>query len=309
MPNFYVADAHSDFLYCMVNDGQRIDSLKTGQCSYLPYMLQGGCALQFFAAWIDTGMNKQYFKQFSDMADAYDAMLLAHPEFVPFSPLFSPESGRIATVLTVEGGEAIEGDLSKIELLAKRGVKAMTLTWNETNELAGAAMAHFNRGLTALGKEVVRALAQYDIAVDVAHLSDAGIDCVLETTSAPIFASHSNSRKVLRHKRNLQDAHIVEIADRGGVVCVNYYYKQLCRARTACIDDIVRHIDHIANLVGIDHVALGSDFDGMNTYPVDLNNASQLPDLLNALKKIRYTDEDIRKIAYCNLRNFIAGFF
>jgi len=307
--NFFVADAHCDFLYSMVNADMRLDTLQARQCSYLPYMQEGRCALQFFAVWIDTGLEKPYFQQFLEMANAYWQMIDRYGELVPFSRSFVPESGKIAAVLTVEGGEALEGKPENIEALYRMGVRALTLTWNESNELAGAAMGYFNRGLTRLGKCVVKELNRVGIAIDVAHLSDAGIDDLLELSSSPIFASHSNSRVIMNHRRNLSLRHIQEISRRGGVIGVNYFYKQLCRGRHASIADIVRHIDNIAAIGGIDCVALGSDFDGMDRYPTDLVNASEVPKLLDELLCLGYSEDAVRKIAYDNLRNFIVQFY
>jgi len=307
--NIPVADGHCDFLYGMWQSGYNIDTLRENQTIHLPYLKQGGVALQFFAAWVDSALKTPPLQQCLGMIDAYDRMLEKHGDiFVPFSRSFDPASGRIATVLTVEGGEAIEGSLAVLRVLKRLGVCAMTLTWNSNNELAGAAAAFGNKGLTSLGREAVEEMERIGIAVDVSHLSDAGIDDLLSSTSVPIFASHSNARAVYNCPRALKDAHIRGIADRGGVIGVNFFYKQLSPRDEAHIDDIVRHILHIVKIGGVGCCAIGSDFDGMTKYPEDLKNSAMMQSLLTALQDAGLSREDVERIAYKNLAEYILRF-
>ena len=306
---FPVADAHCDFLYGMVNRGYSIDSLTGEQTVYLPYLSKGGVALQFFAAWIDSKLRVPYLQQCMDMVDAYYRMLDEHSDmFCPLSDHFNPSCGKIATVLTIEGGEAIEGCLSNLRLFHRLGVRAMSLTWNESNALAHPAMSRRNRGLTVLGRRVVEEMDRLGMAIDLAHLSDAGIDDILEMTDSAVFASHSNSREVYPHPRSLKDDHIKEIARRGGVVGINFYHEQLSGKYPSTSEDIVRHLDHVAGFGGIKSVCIGSDFDGMGRYPADLNNPSQIQVLLERLLRMGYTEADIRAIAYDNLYDYIIRF-
>ena len=306
---FPVADAHCDFLYGMVNRGYSIDSLTGDQTVYLPYLLKGGVSLQFFAAWIDSKLRVPYLQQCMDMIDAYYRMLEEHCDaFCPLSDHFNPSCGKIATILTIEGGEAIEGCLSNLRLFHRLGVRAMSLTWNESNALAHPAMSRRNRGLTVLGRRVIEEMDRLGMAIDLAHLSDAGIDDILEMTDSAVFASHSNSREVYSHPRSLKDDHIKEIARRGGVVGINFYHEQLTGKYPASSDDIVRHIDHVAGIGGIKSVCIGSDFDGMGRYPSDLNNPSQTQTLFERLLRMGYTEADISAIAYDNLYDYIIKF-
>ena len=304
---FYVADAHCDFLYFMVNAGWNIRCSTANQAIALPHMLAGNTALQFFAAWVDADAKTSCLQQCLDLIDAYDRMLDENSVLQPLTPDFDPAGGKIATVLTVEGGEAIHGSLENLRLFHRLGVRAMTLTWNHSNELASPAMRHTNKGLTKLGRSVVQEMNRIGMAVDTAHLSDAGIDELLELSTAPIFSSHTNAREILLHKRSLKDAHIRAIGEQGGVVCVNYYPPQLCREE-AGIDDIVRHIAHVANVGGIDHVALGSDFDGMVHYPREIRSSADVPKILLAMKAHGFSDSEIKKIAYDNLHDYIVQF-
>lgn len=308
MQVFPVADAHCDFLYYMANRQWDVGTRTGAQSIHLPYMRAGGVALQFFAAWIDVELKKPFGAQCEAMMDAYDAMLAKHAEsLVPFSPDFDPQSGKIACVLSVEGGEAIEGNLDALERLYARGVRAMTLTWNNKNELAYPATGYSRRGLTKLGKAAVQRMGELGIALDVAHLNDAGIDDALEIASRPLFASHSNARAVYESKRSLSDRHIREIASAGGLVCINFYPRQLCKGE-AKSDDIIRHIEHAVSLAGTGHVGVGSDFDGMNTLPRDLRSPRDFPLLWEKLLRLNYSEDTVRRIAYGNLRDYIAGF-
>lgn len=304
-----VADAHCDFLYGMWQSGYDIRTLSKNQTIHTPYLLQGGIALQFFAAWIDRTLKTPYLQQCLGMIDAYCRMLEQYGDiFMPLTPAFRPDGGKIATVLTVEGGEAAEGSLAVLRTLKRLGVAAMTLTWNHNNELAGAAMRRGGKGLTPLGRDIVREMERIGIAIDVSHLSDAGIDDMLACTSTPVFASHSNARAVFDSPRSLTDTHIRAIAQQGGVIGVNFYYKQLCAGDNARIDDIVRHILHIVEVGGVNCCAIGSDFDGMTQYPEDLQNSSHLPRLLNKLVSAGLSEQDVRKIAYDNLHDYIIRF-
>jgi membrane dipeptidase len=304
-----VADAHCDFLYGMVNRKYDIKTQAERQIIYLPYLVRGGVALQFFAAWVDTKLRKAYTEQCLDMFDAFYRMIGENEKLVPMYKGFSPESGKIAAVLTIEGGEAINGNFAILRMFYKLGVRAMSLTWNETNELASPAVRRGNKGLTILGKKVVREMSGLGMALDVSHLSDAGIDDVLSVSEKPIFASHSNARRVCEHPRSLTDRHIKSIAEQKGVMCVNFYHSQLSGRHMASLDDVIRHIDHFVQIGGINCVGFGSDFDGMNTYPEDIPNSSAYPDILEALLRSGYSEEEVRKIAFDNLYNYIVQFY
>lgn len=302
------ADAHCDFLYGMQNYGYDIRSASGNQTMSLESMCAGNVKLQFFAAWTDMLLKKNPLSQCLNMIDAYYRMLDANPIFVPFSKAFDPNGERIATVLTVEGGEAIESSLENLRMLHRLGVRAMTLTWNDVNSLAYPAAKKSRRGLSELGKEVVREMCRVGMAIDLSHLGDAGIDDVLSIATRPVFASHTNARSVHPHPRCMRDAHIKAVAESGGVIGVNFYYKQLTDARTCGIDDVLRHIEHIIKIGGIDCCAIGSDFDGMNRCPDGLENSGGFPSLANGLHAMGLCDDEIYKVMYSNLARYISEF-
>ncbi len=305
---FPCADAHCDFLYGMQNNCYDIKQPIGKQTMTLPRMVEGNVKLQFFAAWIDILLKQNPLSQCINMIDAYYRMLESNPVFVPLSKDFSPDSDKIATVLTIEGGEAIEGSAENLRMLYKLGVRAMTLTWNDVNSLAYPATKRSRRGLSKLGKEIIDEMNRIGMAIDLAHLGDVGIDDVLERTTQPVFSSHTNARVLRDHPRCMQDAHIKAIAEMGGVIGVNFYYKQLTDKKTCSISDVLRHIEHIIEVGGIDCCAIGSDFDGMDRCPDGLEDSRYLPNIANGLYDIGLNDEEIYKVMYGNLADYICKF-
>ncbi len=305
---FPVADGHCDYLYGAVQSGYDLRKPKREQAIRLEDLMQGGVALQFFACWIDTALATPPLHQCLAMIDAYERMMAAHEELVPFTRDYAPESGKIATMLSVEGGEAVDGSMAILRVLYRLGVRAMTLTWNENNELAGASMGRGNKGLSAIGRDIIDEMCALGMAIDVSHLSDKGIEQVLARATRPVYASHSNARGVFDHPRSLSDALIRDIANQGGTVGVNFYYQQLTKNSMATIDDIVRHICHVVEIGGINCCAIGSDLDGMQQYPKDFKTSRDFPALFDALLKRGFSEVDVYRIAYQNLRDYIVQF-
>jgi membrane dipeptidase len=305
---FPVADGHCDYLYGAVQSGYDLRKPKREQAIRLDDLLCGGVALQFFACWIDTALASPPLHQCLAMIDAYERMLDAHSELVPLTRDFVPESGKIAAVLSVEGGEALDGSMAVLRVLYRLGVRALTLTWNENNELAGAAMGRGNKGLSAIGRDIVDEMCALGVAIDVSHLSDRGIEQVLARTTRPVFASHSNARGAHDHARSLSDALIREIANQGGTVGINFYYQQLTKSSEASIEDIVRHICRVVEIGGIGCCAIGSDLDGMQQYPKDFKTSRDYPALFEALLRRGFSEAEVYRIAYQNLRDFIVQF-
>lgn len=303
-----IADAHCDYLFGAMEYGYTIDTPKRDQTIALPALKTGGVALQSFACWSDTTLRTPPLLQVLTMIDRYHTMLDTHPEFVPFSASFRPDSGKIATFLTVEGAECCMGSPSILRDLYRLGVRAMAFTWNSDNELSGAAEGKRKRGLTASGRELLREMNRLHMAFDVSHLSDAGIDDALSVSTEPIYASHSNARARMQAPRCIRDEHIKEIANRGGVVGINFYGPQLVRGGVATIADIVAHILHVAEVGGIEACCIGSDFDGMTRYPKDLRNPSYLPALCRALEQAGLSRDEVYAIAYGNLARYLSRF-
>lgn len=216
----------------------------------------------------------------------------------------SYQDGSFGAVLHYEGAEAIDPEFVVLRLSYELGLRSLGLTWSRSNIFSeGVGENNRERGLTYLGKELVRRCNDMGILVDVAHLNIAGFWDVLETSSMPIVASHSNARAICNHERNLHDDQIRALAQNGGLMGINFARQFLVEGATTgeevSLDAMVDHVDHIVNLVGIDHVALGSDYDGAGM-PADLYDAAQTPKLIQALRDRGYDQAAIQKFGRDN---------
>lgn len=310
-----IADAHCDYLYHAVYSGYTLDKAKPRQHITLDRLTSGGVAMQFFAVWLDSRLRVDPLQQALSMISRFYEELGVHTDKIyHYTPTeYENRRDMIGAVLTMEGlGEAMRGHIENIDIFARLGVRASTLIWNDENDLASPAAGKPKiraRGLKPLGKSAVRRMNELNIAVDLAHLSDRGIDDVLEISTAVPFASHSNARGAYNALRSLNDEHIREIARRGGVIGVNFYHGQLTDKRRAELDDVVRQIDYIAGLAGTDCVAVGSDYDGMDQTPKGICHPGEFQNLAQALFTRGYSDEDIHKMLFSNLKGYIDGFY
>ena len=214
------------------------------------------------------------------------------------------KKGKMAALIGIEGGHAIEDSLRLLRDYFALGVRYMTLTHTNTNGWADSSgditrenVKHHN-GLTDFGKEVVHEMNRLGMIVDISHVADKTFWDALETSRAPIFASHSSCRALANVPRNMTDEMIVALAKKGGVIQINFNCGFLVAAPEpkATLADVVDHIDHVRKIAGIDAIGIGSDFDGVNCTPVVLEDVSKYPNLTRALLEKGYSAEDIRKI-------------
>ncbi|MEL7623424.1 MAG: membrane dipeptidase [Clostridiales bacterium] len=177
-------------------------------------------------------------------------------------------ANKVAALLTIENSSIFAGDLDRINLMAERGVRLASLTWNGANELAGGASAYTEWGLTDFGRQAIGRMEELGIILDVSHANDKSFWETVNLATKPFIASHSNCRSVCNHRRNLTDDQIREIGRMGGVIGLNYYINFLKEdGEVAGWDDLLRHIDRMLELAGDKVPALGSDFDGAKTPP------------------------------------------
>lgn len=219
--------------------------------------------------------------------------------------LESPElDKKLGIILSIENGAAISGNIENIELLYKKGIKIMSIVWNEENDLAAGVYTSNDTGLTNLGKKYVKKLIERNILIDISHASNKTFwDTVKITKENPIVATHSCVKEICNHPRNLDNMQIKQIAKSGGVIGITYVNEFLDKSRVASSKDVVNHIDYIANLVGIDYIALGSDFDGVHDYqkPLDIKSVRDVQNIIKELEKRGYSKDDIEKISYKNV--------
>ncbi len=212
--------------------------------------------------------------------------------------------GTFGAILHFEGAEAIDPEFAVLRLGYRLGLRSLGLTWSRPNIYAeGVGPEDRGRGLTQLGRALVRACNELGVLLDVSHLNDAGFWDVLECSTQPVVASHSNCRALCPVPRNLTDEQIRALAAKGGLLGINFHVGFLRagaeRPEDVSLGDVIAHIDHVAELVGVDYVAFGSDFDGA-TMPRDLPDVAALPRLVEALLRRGYDDAAVSKICYEN---------
>ncbi|HEY0416424.1 MAG TPA: dipeptidase [Gaiellaceae bacterium] len=219
------------------------------------------------------------------------------------------QEGRITAVVHLEGAEPIAPDLSNLDEWYARGLRSIGLVWSRPNAFAEGVPFRFpgspdtGAGLTDEGRRLVRACNMLGILVDLSHLNEAGFWDVVATSDAPLVATHSNAHALCASTRNLTDRQLDAVRRTGGVVGVNFsvsFLREdgLVDTATTRIDDIVRHVDYLVERMGIDHVALGSDFDGAQI-PDELNGVAGLPQLVAALAA-RFDPGGVAKITHGN---------
>ena len=224
-------------------------------------------------------------------------------------------SGRIASMLGMEGGHAIENSLGALRAFYGMGVRYMTLTHSANIDWADSCCAlREHGGLTEFGKEVVREMNRLGMMVDISHVAPETMHDALDVTEAPVIFSHSSARAVTDHPRNVPDDVLRRMPENGGVVMVTIVpsfisnavmeWSQLPPAQRRAtpqpqttIDDMIRHIEHVRDVAGIDHVGIGADYDGIDSTPVGLEDVSTYPALFEALAARGWSDEHLRKLA------------
>jgi membrane dipeptidase len=357
-----VVDTHADtpqrFLDTNFDIGSA-DPNDKGQIS-LDKVRAGNLGAEFFSIWVaPEGNEGRFAKRAFELIDSVYEQAARHPDrmMMAFSVADIERAHRekkLAALMGIEGGHAIEDDLHLLRDFYRLGVRYMTLSWSNTNNWADSSgdiddpkVTHHN-GLTDLGKQVVLEMNRLGMMVDISHVADKTFWDAVATTKAPVIASHSSSRALVNAPRNMTDDMLKAVAKNNGVVMVNFFsgflsedFRKASEAqakdREAAVQDfiskqkamgkdpqyidsepiqeewlariprppfsvLVDHIDHIAKVAGVDHVGLGSDFDGVSgALPAGMNSAADLPKITQALLDRGYKDEDVRKILGGNL--------
>lgn len=353
-----VVDTHNDFLM-QVTDSASVayrnnefafdKDLKGKTHIDLTRQKEGGLDVQVFSIFC-TGDMKTPFSFANRQIDSLDAVIARHPDKIvkvvnSKELMKAVKQHKLVAMLGVEGGHMIENDLSKLDVLYKRGARYMTLTWNNSTSWATSAFDETfkkdltHKGLTDFGKQVVNRMNQLGMIVDISHVGEQTFWDVIKTTTKPIIASHSSVYNLCNHQRNLKDDQIKAIAKNGGVIQVNFNppfidssfakkentffqehkietdslikngrdgwvmenylyskYKSKVNAMRPPLSLLIQHIEYIIKLVGVDYVGLGSDFDGINITPQQLDDITNFPLITKALVDKGYSKKDIDKI-------------
>jgi membrane dipeptidase len=345
-----VVDTHNDILSQTTDFGYILDKDLRGKTQTdLARLKEGGVDVQLFSVFCDGEQINPY--QFANrQMDSLDAVLKRNPDKIVkvsnSSELYNAvKQKKIAAMFGIEGGHMIENDLDKLNSLYKRGARYMTLTWVNSNSWATSSNDEtFNKdlkhkGLTELGKQVVKRMNSLGMLVDISHVGEQTFWDIINTTTKPVIASHSDVNALCQNNRNLKDEQIKAIAKNGGVIQVNFYsgfldnnyfkskaaflkrhsseidsltkagivkskiedllfakYKSEVEPMRAPFSAVIDNIEYIIKLVGVDYVGLGSDFDGIESAPLGLDDVTRYPLITKALVDRGYSKDDITKI-------------
>jgi membrane dipeptidase len=312
-----VIDGHCDSIGDQLEHGRWLGDRSEHGHVDLPRLREGGVDVQFFACYVPKPYQRhgavthalERLDQLHLLAERLpDQFVLARSAA---DLLRAKASGRIAGIAGLEGAEALDASIGVLRQFHRLGLRNLGLAWNYRNAACdGVAESRTNGGLTEFGVKVVEECNQLGILLDVSHLSAAGVTDVLAVSQRPIIASHSNARALCDHPRNLTDAQMEAIAVRGGVIGVTFVDSFLNRQNpeAAAIKDVIANIEYMLGVVGPDHVALGSDFDGWSLAQ-ELKDASCYPLITQQLVERGHDSRVIRKILGENLLRVIQTVF
>lgn len=311
-----IIDTHCDVLYKMqmaLRQEKRQLQFKSAVEleANLDRLKKGGIFIQFFAIFVSpkVSMDEKWDWALEQINLFKTEIVSKHPEIKhikQWSDLEKIKAGEIGAVLSLEGAEPIGKDINKLRHLYNEGVLSIGLTWNQANFCADGVNEEVNGGLTSFGKEVIHFNNEHHILTDVSHLSERSFWDVIDVAEY-VFASHSNSRKICNHPRNLFDLQISALLEKNGLIHVTFYppfiNEQYVEEETS-MDHLMKHIDQIVSLGGAKHLGFGSDFDGIDLYMEKLCNASYYPEFINELLQ-RFTNEEVADFSYRNFLRFI----
>jgi membrane dipeptidase len=362
----FVADTHNDIPSSAIEKNVAFDTdLKGKTHSDLNRMFAGGVDAQMFSIFCD-GEQKDPYNYANREIDSVYAWAQRNPSMMmmvynPTDLQTAIQQNKLAALLGMEGGHMIENDMNKLDALYKRGVRYMTITWNNSTPWAtsaadettpgGALNTDGKKGLTAFGVAVIKRMNELGIMVDISHVGEQTFWDITKITTKPIIASHSCVWNLCPHRRNLKDEQIKAIAKSGGVIFLNFYagfidstyetkrnafmkqhqseidalvqqgkqkdyalmmvsekYKEEMNGLRPSLSVLLNHLDYIVKLVGVEHVGLGSDFDGIEAPPLELNGVEDMPLITKALLERGYSKKEIQKILGGNfIRVFTAN--
>ena len=306
MSSFKIVDSHCDTLL-KINSGEANFFTEGSSHVDLPKLMESGVFIQFMAVYV----HQQYHPNLSlkrslELISTF-LEVANNPQFVHITSkedlkYLLSDDNKIGLLLSLEGAEPIDS-IAILDIFFHLGVRSIGLTWNHGNILADGCSG--TGGLTSFGKEVINRMSELGILCDVSHLSQISFWDVMQVIKEPVIASHSNCYALCPHPRNLTDSQIKELAQTGGVMSITFYPDFIGLNRN--LDSIIKHIAHACELVGVEHVGIGSDFDGAEFSITNLENSSQLTNLVEGLKKNGFHKQEIEKILGNNIINLLRS--
>lgn len=354
-----MVDTHNDLLTAIIEKNLLMDADLRGKThSDLNRFKEAGVDCQLFSVWCD-GEKKNPYAWANREIDTMYAVAARNQDKISIvgnskEALQTIKAGKIAAMFGVEGGHMIENDINKLDSLYARGVRYMTLTWNNSTNWASSAMtenmpAFAQKGLTDFGIQVVQRMNKLGMLVDLSHVGEQTFWDAIKTTTKPVLVSHSNAYALCPVFRNLKDEQIKAIAQNGGVIHLNFYsgfvdsgfkkretafmalhakeidslkqkgmqqeyamsiitgkYREESNALRPPLSALLDHLDYIVKIAGVDHVGMGSDFDGITSSPQQLDDVTNYPLITKALLERGYSKKDIYKIMGGNFWRLLA---
>ncbi len=365
-----LVDTHNDIPTTAISKGLSFDQdLRTKTHSDLQRMKAGGVDAQVFSIWCD-GNKQEPYAWANREIDTVMAWTNRNPATMvmavtPRAIQQAAKQKKLGVLFGLEGGHMIENDLNKLDTFYRRGVRYMTLTWNNSTDWASSAQDEslsaathrrlgnndtVRKGLTDFGKQVVKRMNELGMLVDLSHTGEQTFWDAISTTTKPVIVSHSNAYSLCPHRRNLKDEQIKAIQENGGVIHLNFYsgfidstFEKRSAAFTLrhkremdsllkinpepyfmqemlfakypgevtglrpTLDQLLNHLDYIVQLAGIDHVGLGSDFDGVSSLPQQLDDVTTYPVITKHLRERGYSKKSVRKILGGNFLRILAA--
>jgi len=297
---------HCDTILKLMKDKENLGLYENEFDVDIKKLKKGNSLAQFFAMFVYLKSGNDPLETCLEMIDKFYIELEKNSDYISLATNYdkimsNEKEGKLSAVLTIEEGGVLKGKIHNLRNFYRLGVRAMTLTWNEVNEIGSPNKEeeYRNKGLTSFGEEVVYEMNKLGMLIDVSHLSDRGFYDVARLSSKPFIASHSNSREIKNHFRNLTDDMIRVLSESGGVMGICFESDFLGDSKYAKIEDMIKHIKHIRNIGGIEVIALGSDFDGCHPNG-EIGNIGEIEKLSYALKDNDFTYDEIDKIFYKN---------
>ncbi len=301
----HMIDLHCDTVMHLTDDPQ-IRLKKNNLCVDIEKLKKSNAMAQFFALYIDLIEHPNALQRCLSMIDIFYQEILANSTEIALARtyqelLLNQQLGKVSALLTIEEGGALQGRLENLRNFYRLGVRLVTLTWNYPNEIGypNCEMKYRGLGLTEFGQQVVAEMNTLGMIIDVSHLSDQGFYDVAELSKKPFVASHSNARAVQNHSRNMTDDMIRVLAEKGGVMGINFSGDFLGGSKDSKVADMVAHIKHIYQVGGLEVIALGTDFDGIESN-LEIENIGEMYKLTDELSKNGFTATAIEKIVYQN---------
>ncbi|NPV92280.1 MAG: dipeptidase [Firmicutes bacterium] len=308
--SYFICDAHADTLSRGVKKRSDLYDFPEAQLD-LRRLEESGVRLQFFAVFVNPAQNPAGEKKpYLEQIDYYREQLIKHRKrlkpVLSSDDLPTPSSPFLVhSLLSVEGGECLEGQVYNLDLLYEQGVRSLGLTWNYNNQLGHGASDRSGQGLTGFGRRVIAAMNNRGMLVDAAHLSEATFWETLDRSEVPIIVSHSCCRALNDHPRNLSDRQMEALAGRGGLMGITLVNDFL--GEEPGVERFIDHIIHAVRVMGPEHVAIGSDFDGVEVPVPGLEDASRLPSIATGMLRRGIRAETAAQVLGGNLLRLLGS--